>query len=129
MPQGWNVHLHGAGLQVDAFRKEVRFAIEDAYPKGTDARKQRLVGGACALRFVRKIRDDPESDLVTDHSPIEHWTHCGMVYESPFRCTWQSVSRAADPVGELLNNGARTYNHTTNLNTRPRWAAACTRWS
>ena len=119
----------GAGLQLDAFRKGVHVAIKDAYPKGTDARKQRLVGGACALRFVRKIRDDPESDLVTDHSPIEHWMHCGMVYESPFRCTWQSVSRAADPVGELPSGEGRAYIQATDSNTRPRWATACTRWS
>ena len=77
MPQCWHVHLHGGRLATGRLSQGVHFAIKDAYPKGTDARKRRLVSGACVLRFVRKIRDDPESDLVTDHSPIEHWVHCG----------------------------------------------------
>ena len=110
----------GAGLQWGAIQNSVYRSIKEAYPRRTDARKQSLVGGACVLRFVREFREDSDSDLVADDNPIEHWLHCGMVYESPFRCTWHIVSRATDPVGELPSGDGRAYIQAPSCNTRPR---------
>jgi hypothetical protein len=47
----------GTGLELVALKNSVYRSIKEAYPRRTETRKQRLVGGGCVLRFVGDIRD------------------------------------------------------------------------